>query len=83
MKDGSAITIMAYDKQDLIPGFDEQHRRYEAYTTYFRSDRFETYVQVDKFLAEKSGDVDAFRLMEDLSALAAHGVDIQTIAMDD
>jgi hypothetical protein len=38
-------------------------------------------VQVDKELAEKSGDVGAFRLMEDLAALDAKGVDIKTLPL--
>jgi hypothetical protein len=65
-KDGKPITIRFWSEGDV---------------SHYQSDEWNLLVQVDKELAEKSGDVGAFRLMEDLAALDAKGVDIKTLPL--
>jgi hypothetical protein len=65
-KDGKPITIRFWSEGDV---------------SRYQSDEWNLSVQLDKDLAEKSGDVEAFRLMEDLAALDANGVDIKTLPL--
>lgn len=81
--DGCKIDVLIEDKGDCVPGFDEKANRFEAFTTYIRvkfADKrhngglCENYVQVDRFAAEQSGDVNKFRFDNDLLALEGMGV---------
>lgn len=82
-KDGCKIEVLIEDKGDRVPGFDRNANRFEAFTTYIRvkfADKrqgggiCENYVQVDRFEAEASGNVDAFRFENDLLVLEGMGV---------
>lgn len=82
-KDGCKIDVLIEDKGDRVPGFDKNKNRFEAFTTYIRvsfADKrhdggiCENYVQVDRFKAESSGDVNAFRFEKDQLALEGMGV---------
>jgi hypothetical protein len=70
-KAGRPITIRFWDKGDAVPGF---------YVSHYRSEEWECVVQVEKHLADQSGDVEGYRLMEDLAALDTKGVDITTLS---
>lgn len=88
MKDGGKVKVYFEDKGDFVPGFDEKQNRYEALTSFikftFEDQRHEgqplmSYVQVDKWKAEDSGDVAAFREKEDLAAMDSMGLDLTSI----
>jgi hypothetical protein len=78
-KSGKPITIRFWDRGAIITRFDENGLPHEAYVSRYKTDEWEIYVPVDKQRADKSGDVEAFRLMEDFAALAAKGVDVTTM----
>jgi hypothetical protein len=84
--DGSEILMLQQDKGDIVPGFDKDMNRYEAYTSYFEWPDADAnggkrllYSQVDKWTADASGNVDAYRLAEDLAQLEELGFDTSTI----
>ena len=88
MKDGGKAKLYFEDKGDIVPGFDEHQNRYEAFTTLLRL-TFEdkrhngqpliNYIQVDRWRAEDSGDVAAYREKEDLAAIESMGVDLESL----
>lgn len=86
MKDGSKVAIEFVDKGDRIPGYDEKKNRYEAFTSWWRLTFFkprgpegqhilENYIQVDRFKAEVTGDIDTCRWQYDRDALNSMDVD--------
>ncbi len=76
MLDGRSMIMWVRDLGDRIPGWDMNENRFDAYTTHFRlEDGTEIYAQTDKALADISGDVNAFRMQEDVAFLEAIGVD--------
>lgn len=93
MADGRAVEVTMQDKGDVVPGFASNGDRFEAFTTWIRltfedvdpDGRFgrgkvrEDYIQVDRSLAEKAGDVEAFRSETDRAALANMGLDLASL----
>jgi hypothetical protein len=65
-KHGKPITIRFWSDGDV---------------SHYESDEWTLFVQLDKERAEKSGDVETFRLMEELAALDRKGVDIKTLPL--
>jgi hypothetical protein len=86
MKDGAKVAIEFQDKGDLLPGYDENRNRYEAFTSWWRlwfleprgpngEQIMEDYVQVERREAEIAADVDELRWEKDMLALDSMGVD--------
>lgn len=92
MKDGTAVKIRWVDRGDLIPGVDKNGNRFEAYTTYLRiydesvGERSglisETYVQVDRDRAERSGDGEALRRVQEMEALDKMGLNVGSVTLN-
>lgn len=87
--DGCDIKVFMEDKGDVLPGYDSNRNRFEAFTTYLRvtfadgrnGGVCQNYVQVDRFLAEASGNVCSFRVQEDIAVLASMGVDFYNLVL--
>lgn len=80
--DRTIIVMVHQDKGDVVPGFDEHMNRFEAFTSYFewgKTHEDRAYVQVDKFEAEKFGDIAAYRHIQDMQHLEQLGFDTSTI----
>ncbi|SDD94699.1 hypothetical protein SAMN05216337_1017122 [Bradyrhizobium brasilense] len=72
---GRVVVVRHTDKGDIVPGYDKNGNRFEALTSHFRWGDQEAYSQVDRFEAERSGDVRTFRLKNDRTVLASIGID--------
>lgn len=79
MKDGTAIHVRLINKGDIVPGFDKDGNRYEAWTIYWSwrdgTKAFdEGYVQIDRRVIELSQNRDALLNTAAREALEAAGV---------
>ena len=81
-KDGTPTLVYFRDCSDAVPAFDNAGNTYVAFTSYYRTDRFECYSQTDRALCDMFKQPDVFRLGEDMAHLEAGGLDVDSIVWE-